>query len=440
MNFSPAILAVLLLALVSGPGFAQSSPSATDAPDAEQATEPTPDPAESGAATPGPAAGSAGESQPGEAPSATAVQAPASSPGRPGLRPPPVPAEEPGPVGSAGDSAGNPANDGDPGLVRRLDAPREPSGDGPGLRPPQSCVNPPSESSPFGWTRDRMFDFVCTSGRWLDSKFGDEPFAEAEQKIRGYLELTGERREGASFRFKPKFRFRLDLPNVKRRLSLSFEREDETRLREGTSGPALWGGETRSVQSDDTTTVSLIFEAKRALDRVLDFRVGLRGSRGKPNPYVRALYQRDYGQSEEGGWNFSQSLFYRHIEGLGETTIFSYHYYLSPPWLFRWTNIGTATQQSGGLQLQTSFELWHAIDAKRAVRTEILWQGGSVAPGHYENYGYRVTYRQALGRPWLIGQLYSGYDFPLDETLARHPVFYLGAGIEIHFGRQAPGV
>lgn len=301
--------------------------------------------------------------------------------------------------------------------------------------PPPTCLNPPSDASPWGWTRDRLFDVVCGTAFWLDRRFGADPFYQSEQKIRGYFALQAERREGEIFETKPRFRVRMELPNLNRRLNLTVERDEERQILSGQTGEGAPALEPAVANRDDTTTISLGYEARRALDRLLDFRLGIRAAKGQPNPYVRSRYQRDYAKDEDSVWHFSQSLFYRHVEGYGETTLLDYEMALSRAWLFRWANSGTVSQVTDGMAWQTAGDLIHALSPEDSLRFTLAWGGESAAPVRLGNYGYRLTYRRTLGRPWLVAELYGGHDFRRsDPALPRDVEAYAGAGIEVHFG------
>lgn len=300
---------------------------------------------------------------------------------------------------------------------------------------PEQCVNPPSDVSPWGWTRDRLFDLVCGTAFWLDSRFGDDPFDGSEEKIRGYFALQTERREGAPFETKPRFRVRMDLPNLNRRLNLTVERDDERQVVTGQTGETAPALESAIAARDDATTVSLGYEARRAIDRLLDFRLGIRANQGQPNPYVRSRYRREYARDENSVWRFSQSIFYRHVEGFGETTLLDYEFALSEHWLFRWSNSGTVSQVTDGMAWQTAGDLAHALSPSDSLRLTLAWAGESAAPVRLANYGYRLSYRRLLGRPWLVGELYAGHDFSRsDPAIARDVVAYGGASLEVHFG------
>lgn len=308
----------------------------------------------------------------------------------------------------------------------------------PEFGPPPECVNPPSDESAWGWTRDVLFDFVCHSGRWLDRAFGDEPFSAHEGQIRGYLSLTAERREGGAWETKPRFRVRVPLPNLNRRLNLTVERENELRAVRGQTGDAEPVVDTPVNQGDDTTAISFGYEVRRAIDRLLDFRIGIRARQGDLNPYVRSRYQRDYARPSGAHWHLSQSLFYRHLDGFGETTLINYERFFSPSWLFRWSNSGTVSQITDGLAWETTPQLLHTLSPERGVRFALSWSGESAAPVRLANYGYRLAYRQTLGRPWLIAELYGGQDFTRSEpALPRDAQFYAGATIEVHYGQSS---
>ena len=89
------------------------------------------------------------------------------------------------------------------------------------------CELPPEqELLGLDWTRRALFDTVCTAAMWVDGFFGEIRYDEAAPGLRGRVSFGVERREDAGLSTKPRFRVRVPLPNLNKRLSIYLERED----------------------------------------------------------------------------------------------------------------------------------------------------------------------------------------------------------------------
>jgi hypothetical protein len=167
----------------------------------------------------------------------------------------------------------------------------------------------------------------------------------------------------------------------------------------------------------------------------LDFRLGIRIQEGEPAPSARARYRREFLRTDTSQWRFTETFFWRKVEGWGETTALDYEYKINEPTLARWFNDATWSQSTLGLSWRTGITLYRNMGEAKAGLVEFRVEGQTDSPVDVSLYGVRVAYRQMLGRKWLLGEVYSGYDWtkslPGVERLSQ---LYGGVTLEILFG------
>jgi hypothetical protein len=302
------------------------------------------------------------------------------------------------------------------------------------------CELPPErELLGLDWTRRALFDTVCTSAMWLDGFFGDIRYDEAAPGVRGRLSFGIERREDAGVTTKPRFRVRVPLPNLNRRLSVYVEREDETQSVEGRNVEDQQAVEPISTSTaQDSTQVGFAYRKLKLLDQAVELRLGLRAPQGKLDYYARARYRYPFWRTDATQWRFGQTLFWRRSQGWGETTQLDFDARLSDRYLFRWYNSATWSQVSEGVDWRTGVPLYRLFHGGRVVVVEPNMYGQTGLPYAVSSYGVRGAYRQTLGRSWLFGELYVGQDWvKIVPVGPRDAQFFVGLILEVVFdGRQ----
>jgi hypothetical protein len=301
------------------------------------------------------------------------------------------------------------------------------------------CELPPDrELLGLDWTRRALFDTVCTSAMWVDGFFGDIRYEEAAPGVRGRLSYGIERREDSGVTTKPRFRVRVPLPNLNKRLSIYFEREDEIRTIEGRNEDQQAVEPISTSSAQDSTQVGFAYRKLKLLDEVLEFRLGLRAPQGKVDYYGRVRYRYPFWRTPSTQWLIGETLYWRHSEGWGETTQLDFDARLSDRYLFRWYNSARWSQTTEGVDWRTGFPLYRLLSGGKVVVVEPNLSGQTGNPYAVTSYGLRGAYRQTLGRPWLFGEIYLGEDWikpgPGQE---RDSQFFAGFILEIAFdGRQ----
>ena len=296
-----------------------------------------------------------------------------------------------------------------------------------------SCtLEPDDEFIGLDWTRRKTYQGICLSARWLDSLFGDDPYDLTAYPIEGFVGFDYEQRKDGSPAFKPRVRMRVKLPNLSKRLDLFFERDDENKTIVGESDSTV----TRQLGSGEqnTSQVGLGYEFMRGIDSLLNFRAGLRLVNGTIDPFVRSRYSLSFAKEARSEWRFGQSLFWRHIEGFGETTSLDYENRIGGPFIFRWNNSATVSQITESFRWGSTASVLHPLDEIRTLLYSYSAGGDTGTAVPLASYGPRVSYRQQLHRRWLFGEVYVGNNSVKSEAgVERKDVPYIGAKIEAHF-------
>lgn len=280
------------------------------------------------------------------------------------------------------------------------------------------------------WARRKLFTSVCQSARWFDGLFGDDYVKDSEME--GSLELNYERREGGTQDFTPRFRFRAKLPNINKRLDVFVDREDENKTIVGQSENAAMTQLGQDRQ--ESTQLGLGYELRRTLDSLLNFRAGIRLREGKPDAFVRSRYSREFARREDRQWRFTQTIFWRHAEGFGETSALDAEVRLDDRHLLRWQNNATLSQSTDAFRWISALSLYRSLDDNKAVQLSYSANGETGRAERVGNFGPRLSYRQQLNRKWLFGEVYVGLDHPKDSPdVARGRQSYIGVKIEATF-------
>jgi hypothetical protein len=289
------------------------------------------------------------------------------------------------------------------------------------------------------WSRRQLHRGVCATARWFDGFFGEGRFDEAAKKIRGRVSYTVEHRDRVGIDHKPRFRLRVGMPNLSQRLNFFAERDDERNavLRRTDSETEAEPVQPSSTSESDAVRVGFGYDSIKKENEALDFRLGLRIQDGEPAPSARARYRREFLRTNTSQWRFTETFFWRKVEGWGETTALDYEYKINEPTLARWFNDATWSQSTLGLSWRTGITLYRTFGTDKSGLVEVRVEGQSDSPVDVSNYGVRLAYRQALGRKWLLGEVFSGYDWPKSfPGEVRHSQLYGGVTLEILFGHN----
>lgn len=298
------------------------------------------------------------------------------------------------------------------------------------------CEKPGSDTS--AWI-DRMqrgvYSGVCGSAAWFDGLFGTPRFDQDSEETFGRLGLfeTFDRRDKLDTRLRLRARF--SLPNVERRLKLTFVRGDEQSIVEERPADSE-NPKPANFQSvnDDAWLLGLGYSKQAGLENGFDFGIGVRLNT-PVDPYVKATYRHNFIFNEDTMLRFRETPFWRDSRGFGATTQVSLDHLATDTVLLRWNNAATVAEDTDGMDWGTSTTAFHSLGRRRAIAYTALLRGETLADVRIQNYGFETRYRQNVFREWLFLQLSASLTWPretLEEEREINPG--VGIGFEMYFG------
>ena len=329
------------------------------------------------------------------------------------------------------------------GLCIGLGAPTIAHGDGPASGPPQPIPVSDSECDEPGSTTNAwidkvqkgVYDRVCGAALWFDGLFGNPRYDQDSDATYGRLGLFEYYDRRDQFDTRLRLRARVALPALKDRLRLTLNRDNEQEEVEERPGD----GENPVPQSfrtvdDESWLLGLGYSLRSGLDNGFDFGVGVR-IRSPLDPYVKASYQHTWVFNRATALRFRETPFWRDSRGFGATTQVSLDYLLKENVLFRWNNVGTAAEDTEGLDWGTSVSAYQDLRRRAAISYTALLRGETGADVPIKNYGVEVRYRRQVFRKWLFLDLSSSLTWPRETLLEKREINPgVGVGLEMYFG------
>jgi hypothetical protein len=285
---------------------------------------------------------------------------------------------------------------------------------------------------------DRMhhavYRSVCGSAFWFDSFFGEEDAYRQRDATFGRAGLAPHWSEQDGFELKVRFKAKIHLPRLEKRLNAFLGNYDEDEFEQDRS--PSFGGLPQVFQqnTDQEWLAGLGYSPLRGKRRRIDIDAGVKLD-FPLDPFVRVRSQRYHFFNEVSLLRFRQTLFWRGERGLGTTSHLDIERLLARNLHVRWSNLGTIAEAFDGVDWESRLTLYHYLGGSRAFAYELSVKGETEAPVTVESYGFEMIYRQSAFRDWFFLELRGGLAWPryLPEEI-REESFGVGFGFELLFG------
>lgn len=306
--------------------------------------------------------------------------------------------------------------------------------------PSVSCDAPRSDPV-WGLSEIRggAFWTVCAVAREVNSWFGETDYSDGLDTVGGLVFFDYEGRERTRPAFKTHMRAHARLPNLERKYRVSIEAEGERLPNE------IPSAEERSSQAaappspyktGQKTSGSLAIKMSlyRREGEYLEAKLGARRTGMTVWPYPRLRYVREFGMQSTSRWTFSEMIFWRPVELYGQTTTLDFNYTPVGYYRYLWFNNATVSQVVEVVRWQTGVTVTRLMGPLATMALTLSMTGDTGANVGADNYGWRLAWRQGLGRKWLIGEVYAGVDYPHVEPESRFNQSFAGFRLEVWFG------
>jgi hypothetical protein len=265
--------------------------------------------------------------------------------------------------------------------------------------------------------RNEWSSMIGNTGSQLDLFFAGET---VEYKANAsYLRLGLEVKfsKQGELSFDPVFKFKLDLPTVKKRLKLVVE--SHTPEQETLSEANL----DNSLQDEDpsisTTTGAFQYVFRSAKNWKKTASVGVKLNH-EPNPFWRMRMKRRWNLVHD--WNFKtlQSLYYFHDDSWGETTKFIFEkpvhsYFFDSKTEARWWH------KERLMEYAQIFSIKKKLSAIRAIKYSLGLLAENQPTVIVTDYYVKATYRRLLYKDWLFYEVSPELLFPREDSFKANP-------------------
>lgn len=282
-------------------------------------------------------------------------------------------------------------------------------------------------------TRRKLEETVCGAALWFDSLFG-EGDVRAARSTHGRVEVVASHSDFEGWDTRVRFNANIRVPSLEDRLSVFVGRDNEQDfLRDRREGAGLRSQFPR-VDGQDNWLAGLGYSLPEAYRLKFDVRAGAHGL-SHPTAFVQARLGYTPYADDRNLVHLRGTPFVNTFDGLGFTLSLDMDHVIGETLLLRWSDIGTVSQESAGVDWRSALILYQNLRRQRALGYELFIRGATRAPEPIGEYGARTIYRQPLLRERLIGELILGYSWPRnDPTLPRDGSFAVSLGLTLPFG------
>ncbi len=284
--------------------------------------------------------------------------------------------------------------------------------------------------------RRRLSIAACASSGWLDGLFGDQLRYEEYRQTYGSVSVGSLWSDYDGFDPRLRFRIRLQLPQWDERISAFAGRVGQENYISDIEDDfgALPTRQFGNLE-DESVLLGLGYSNPKRTGNDFDASVGVRVDTPL-DPYVRTRYEIVRNFAEKYVFTARETLFWQNSEGLGTTTRMNLDRALSEKFLLRWSNLGTYTQETEGVEWYSQITLFQSV----GDRTGLAWQGQVEGATDNEVQMTRTAVRLIMRRQfknpdWLFLELRGGVAWPrekLEEERKASPE--LGIAFEMQFG------
>ena len=281
----------------------------------------------------------------------------------------------------------------------------------------------------------RVYDMVWRSTMRIDHLFGAQYGEETYQRgVTG--SITPILRWDEFNQFDPKLRFsaNLPLPQLNERFNIFIGRVNREELVTERGEQSSTFRRQFGPDRDEQTIFGISYRAPEQQGWRLDGGTGVR--LGFPmDPYVKGAVVFQRGAVEDLSFNFRQTLFWQQSEQVGTTSRVEIERLLAGPWLVRWINSGTISQESEGVRGYSSIMALRGFPGRRAFALALGFNGETNADVPLQDFGIKAAWRQSVLRDWLVLELRTSLDWPKEfPDQDREPSWGVGIGFEMFFG------
>jgi hypothetical protein len=284
-------------------------------------------------------------------------------------------------------------------------------------------------------TQQGVHGMVWRSAMHVDRWFGSEQPEGEYRKAWGSIApaVLWDEFEG----WQPKVRFRMEvpLPRLNERFNAFIGKVDRDEyVTERTPSSGAMRRQYGEV-GEEQTLFGIVYRTPRKQGSRFDAGAGVR-IRFPLDPYVKAAYIYEKGDSMSGLLSMRQTVFWQNSQRSGFTSRIDIEKLFEESlWLVRWTASGSISEESDGVYGYSAITALRGLPGRRALAFEAGFDGATDQDVPMHEFGFKAAYRQSVARDWLILEVRTSLTWPKEELdQPRAPSWGVGIGFEMFFG------
>jgi hypothetical protein len=287
--------------------------------------------------------------------------------------------------------------------------------------PPPPEALPPGEAGPPDSWMDRTHSFFRDRTEdtfaWFDGFFGKTSGVDAARPD-FVMRWTNEMRveERGTPKFRTSLRANVHLPGVSRKLKLVISGEskpDPSVVLPDDPGNPGFNAQAPGTSFKQVST-EIRYEFIKTQRNYFFAGTGVRLVL-PPQAFARVRYQFNQPFGDNNHFRFAVTPFWNSKVGFGETTDFSLERRIGPMVLVAWSNSGTISEDSSGLEWGSALSLAAQLSPKSAVSPSVGLSGPTRPLAVISNYRAAVKFRRNEFRPWFFWELEPEVNWPRDD-------------------------
>lgn len=286
-------------------------------------------------------------------------------------------------------------------------------------------------------TRRRVEEMVCTASMWFDGLFGDRYYVSESREVNGTLELSNNYSQFYGNQIRVRFNAQVPLPNLNRHLSAFIGRDDNDDFIQDRFDNSTLRNNFPKVDDHEKVFAGLGYSLPSSDRFDTNFRAGVHGL-AHPEAFVQSRVRYNLYADDNDLVNLRLTPFYTSSERLGVTAGADYSHVLTKKVLFRFSNVGTRSQVTKGLDWRSTMTIYQALLRIRSgLAYELFIRGETEDDVPLHEYGFQTTFRHPMFGGKLYGEWVLGYSFPREDLDEHRQGSYLtGVSVQMPFGKQ----
>jgi hypothetical protein len=275
-------------------------------------------------------------------------------------------------------------------------------------REQQGDLEDPEEQTIVDRIHRALSGGVSKTAGSVDAFFDNEQHAAEINRTRLKLRFDVFFERGESVDLSPRLNINIAIPRTNKRLKMlvSGNPQDENEDEEGGAAPA--------VDEDEDLEVALVYTPVQTTETNFSMRTGIKLQSSTAAWWLGPRW-RGYAKGEIWGTRLTQTFRWRTDDGFESISSLDFERDVAENFFYRTTLKGKWNQDKEDYRYEIRPQLFQRLDRKRVLKYEHTTKFKSTTENQFDEFLFRIAYRQRIWRKWLFLEISPQVSFPEGE-------------------------